>query len=117
MARPASVKKHRLHPMLVAFPIGVWVFALACGIAAGTGATAQWRTVAPYCVAGGIVGAVIAAEPGLIEYFFINEAAMKKIATFHLVVNVAAVIAFAVNLWSLHCHRPVSYHSFSPQSE
>jgi uncharacterized membrane protein len=28
MASPASIKKHPVHPMLVALPIGLWVFAL-----------------------------------------------------------------------------------------
>lgn len=100
MASPASVKKHPLHPMLVAFPIGLWVFALVCDIVAATGATDPWRTVALYATAGGIVGAVLAAVPGLIDYFSIHEADMKRIATFHLVVNVCALIIFAINFWS-----------------
>src|SRR4051812_16170947 len=99
MSSPASVKKHPVHPMLVGFPIGLWVFALVCDIVASTGATGPWRTVAFYSVAGGIVGAVIAAVPGLIDYFSIDEAIMKRIATFHLVANVSAVLIFAVNLW------------------
>ncbi len=100
MASPASVKKHPLHPMLVAVPIGLWVFALVCDLAAATGSTGPWRTVALYTTVGGIVGAVVAAVPGLIDYFSIDEAAMRRIATFHLVVNVCALIIFAINLWS-----------------
>src|SRR5690242_8026956 len=100
MASPASVKKHPLHPILVAVPIGLWVFALVCDTVAASGGTGAWRSVALYCVAGGIVGAVLAAVPGLIDYFSINEAAMKRIATFHLVVNVCALVVFAINLWS-----------------
>lgn len=100
MASPASVKKHPLHPMLVAFPIGLWVFALVCDIVAATGATGPWKTVALYSVAGGIVGAVLAAVPGLIDYFSIDEPAMRRIATFHFVVNVCALMVFAINLWS-----------------
>lgn len=100
MASPASVKKHPLHPMLVAVPIGLWVFALVCDIVAATGATGPWKTVALYSVVGGIVGALIAAVPGLIDYFSIDEAAMKRIATFHLVVNVGALLVFAIDLWA-----------------
>jgi uncharacterized membrane protein len=99
MAVPASVKKHPLHPMLVAFPIGLWVFALVCDIVAASGGNGPWRSVALYCVAGGIVGAVLAAVPGLVDYFSIDEAAMRRIATFHLVVNVGALMVFAINLW------------------
>lgn len=100
MASPASVKKHPLHPMLVAFPIGLWVFALVCDVMAATGATGPWSTVALYSVGGGIVGAILAAVPGLIDYFSIDEAEMRRIATFHLAVNVGALVVFAINLWS-----------------
>lgn len=99
MASPASIKKHPLHPMLVALPIGLWVFALVCDIVAAAGGTAIWSAVARYCVAGGIVGAVIAAVPGLIDYFSIDEAAMRRIANFHLLVNLGAALLFAINLW------------------
>jgi uncharacterized membrane protein len=100
MASPASIKKHPVHPMLVGVPIGLWVFALVCDVVAIGGGTGPWRTIALYSVAGGIVGAVLAAVPGLIDYFSINEAAMKRIATFHLIANVCAVVVFALNLWS-----------------
>ncbi len=100
MSSPASIKNHPIHPMLVALPIGLWVFALVCDIVAATGAAGPWRTVAFYAIAGGIVGAVLAAAPGLIDYFSIKEASMKRIATFHFMLNVCALLVFAINLWS-----------------
>jgi uncharacterized membrane protein len=100
VASPASVKKHPLHPMLVTLPIGLWVFALVCDIVAAAGGESIWSTVARYCIAGGIAGAVIAAVPGLIDYFSIDEASMRRIATFHMLVNLGAVVIFVVNLWS-----------------
>lgn len=100
MASPASVKKHPLHPMLVALPIGLWVFALVCDIVAAATGTSIWGAVALYCVGGGIVGAVAAAVPGLIDYFSIDEAAMRRIANFHLIANSAALVVFGFNLWT-----------------
>src|SRR5580704_13589175 len=50
MASPASVKKHPVHPMVVALPIGLWVFAMVCDVAHAVGGRAPWRTVAIYCV-------------------------------------------------------------------
>jgi uncharacterized membrane protein len=85
--------------MLVAFPMGLWVFALVCDVVRATGGDIVWQTVARYCIAGGIVGALIAAVPGLIDYFSIDEAAMKRIANLHLVVNLGAVVIFAINMW------------------
>lgn len=99
MASPASIKKHPVHPMLVALPIGLWIFALVCDVIRAAGGTSNWGTVATYCVAAGIVGALLAAVPGLIDYFSIDEAEMKRIANLHLAVNLGAVVIFAINLW------------------
>jgi uncharacterized membrane protein len=99
MSSPASIKKHPVHPMLVGFPIGLWSFALVCDLIYVIGGNSVWETVATYCVAGGIVGAILAAVPGLIDYLSIDEAQMKRIANFHLAVNLGAVVIFAINLW------------------
>lgn len=99
MASPASVKKHPIHPMLVALPIGLWIFALVCDVVRAAGGGANWAIVGTYCVAAGIVGALLAAVPGLIDYFSIDEAEMKRIANFHLAINLGAVVVFAINLW------------------
>jgi uncharacterized membrane protein len=99
MASPASIKKHPVHPMLVGFPIGLWGFALVCDVMRAAGGNNVWQTVAIYCIAAGIVGALVAAVPGLIDYFSIDEAAMKRIANLHLAVNLGAVAIFAINLW------------------
>jgi len=85
--------------MLVGLPIGLWVFALICDVMRAATGNNVWQTVAIYCIAAGIVGAVVAAVPGLIDYFSIDEASMKRIANLHLVVNLGAVVIFAINLW------------------
>jgi uncharacterized membrane protein len=99
MASPASIKKHPIHPMLVALPIGLWVFALVCDVMRAAGGPPSWGSAATYCVAAGIVGALLAAVPGLIDYFSIDEQEMKRIANLHLAANLAAVVIFAINLW------------------
>jgi uncharacterized membrane protein len=63
MASPASISNHPVHPMLVAVPIGLCVFALVCDIVALAGGAPAWSTAALYCTVGGIVGAVLAAVP------------------------------------------------------
>jgi NAD(P)-dependent dehydrogenase (short-subunit alcohol dehydrogenase family) len=42
---------------------------------------------------------LIAAVPGLIDYFSIDEAEMKRIGSLHLAANLGAVVIFAINLW------------------
>jgi uncharacterized membrane protein len=99
MSSPASIKSHPVHPMLVGFPIGLWVFALVCDVVHAVSGSAVWQTVATFLVAGGIVGALLAAVPGLIDYFSIDEAEMRRIANLHLAVNLSAVVIFAIDLW------------------
>ena len=99
MSSPASVRKHPIHPMLVGLPIGLWTFALVCDFARVAGGGEGWGVAALYCIGGGIAGALLAAVPGFVDYLSIDEPAMKRIATLHLVVNLAAVIVFAINLW------------------
>jgi uncharacterized membrane protein len=100
MASPASIKKHPIHPILVAIPIGLWTFALVCDIAQAVQVDGPWPTLAVYSIAGGIVGAVLAAVPGLIDYWSIAEPEMKRIATTHFLVNVGGLVVFGLNLWS-----------------
>jgi uncharacterized membrane protein len=99
MPSPASIRKHPLHPILVTLPIGLWVFALICDISRMAGGSPAWQVVATYCIGGGIAGAVLAAIPGLIDYFSIDEAAMRRIANLHLTVNLGAIALFAVDFW------------------
>jgi uncharacterized membrane protein len=99
MSSPASIAKHPIHPMLIAFPIGLWVFALICDVVRLAGGAEVWSMVALYSLAGGIVGAILAAIPGLIDYFSIDEAEMKRIATNHLLLNVGALIIFALSFY------------------
>src|SRR5689334_10140964 len=98
MSSPASIKKHPIHPMLVGLPIGLWAFALVCDFVHAIGGGQGWSVTALYCLGGGIVGALLAAVPGFIDYLSIDEPPMKGIATLHLSVNLVAVVVFAANL-------------------
>jgi uncharacterized membrane protein len=47
MHTPASIFERPVHPMLFAFPIGTWIFSLACGLTFPAGASGEaWITVA-----------------------------------------------------------------------
>ena len=99
MSSPASVKNHPLHPMLVALPIGLWTFAFVCDVATFMGRGDPWSTVGTYAIAGGIIGALLAAVPGFIDYLSIDEKEMKNIATTHLLLGLGAVVIFAIDFW------------------
>ena len=99
MKTPASIAGHPIHPMLVAIPIGLWIFSLVCDLAPMFGASADpWATVALYTMAGGIAGALLAAVPGVIDLLSLHGP-VKRTAILHMSINLGVVALYAVNLW------------------
>jgi len=85
--------------MLIVFPIGLWIFSLVCDVIYHAGAhNPFWKAVAFYAMAGGIIGALLAAIPGFIDYLSLTDARTKKIATTHMVLNLIVVALFIFNL-------------------
>jgi uncharacterized membrane protein len=101
MRTKASIFGHPIHPMLVVFPIGLWIFSLICDlIRLGGGAADAWSLVAYYAMVGGFIGALCAAVPGLIDLLYYKGAApVKKLALTHMAINLAAVVLYAINIW------------------
>lgn len=98
MHTPAQVARHPIHPMLVPIPIGLWIFSLVCDLVYVFGGGGEaWRTVAFYTMAGGIVGALVAAVPGVIDMLSLR-AGLKRIALLHMTINLTVVVLYAVNL-------------------
>lgn len=98
MNTPTTIKGHPLHPLLVALPIGLWVFSLVCDIIylAGWG-SAAWETVAFYDLGGGIICALIAAVPGFIDLFSISHPEVKRIGLIHMVTMLITVVIFVIS--------------------
>jgi uncharacterized membrane protein len=100
MASPASIGKHPIHPMLIPFPFALWTFSLIADLIYFLSGYTIWRDwVAFYTLAGGIVGAVLAAVPGIIDYFSLKDPKVSKIAAWHARLNVLALLVFAASLY------------------
>src|SRR5437016_11207243 len=100
MSSPASFKGHPSHPILVAFPIGLWIFSLISDLIFKFGYGGPvWNDVAFYTLAGGIVGALIAAVPGFIDLLSIQNPKSKSIGIYHMLINLLAVALYCVNFW------------------
>ena len=87
MRSPASICKHPIHPMLVVFPIGLWVFALACDFIRLAGASVQtWSAVGFATMVGGLIGALGAAIPVAIDLLYYKGGAPPgmKMALAHI---------------------------------
>ena len=98
MRTPASIAGHPIHPMLVAIPIGLWVFSFVCDLFVLSGRTGAWPTVALYTMVGGVVGALLAAVPGFIDLLSLPDGP-KKTAIIHMSINLTVVALFAINAW------------------
>jgi uncharacterized membrane protein len=107
MRTPANIAGHPIHPMLVALPIGLWVFSFVCDLcfAFGSG-TLEWKVVALYAMGGGIVGALLAAVPGLIDLLSLLSEP-RKTALVHMVINLSVVVLYVLN-FSLRLETPTA---------
>lgn len=100
MRTPANIAKHPIHPMLVAVPIGLWVFSLVCDLVyVFASDNDNWSTVALYTLIGGIVGALVAAVPGIIDMLSLPDHP-KRIAIMHMSINLTVVALYVVNAWA-----------------
>jgi uncharacterized membrane protein len=99
MRTPASIAGHPIHPMLVAVPIGLWIFSLVSDLIFRFYApTEAWSTVALYTLIGGIVGALLAALPGFVDLLSLPEGP-RKTALVHMGINLTVVALYVVNAW------------------
>ncbi len=99
MSSPASIRRHPIHPMLIAFPIALWIFSFVCDLVYHLGSNnVFWKGAAFYTMFGGVIGALLAAVPGFIDYLSITDRQTKKIATTHMVINLIVVALFIFNL-------------------
>lgn len=97
MRSSAHVKGHPLHPMLIPFPFAYLFGSAMLDLWAGAGRRTEWHRTARDMNTLGLLSAVVAAVPGLIDYVFAvppNSSAHKR-ATNHLLANVSALGLFA----------------------
>jgi uncharacterized membrane protein len=92
---------HPLHPMLVMFPLGLLVTAVIFDFADLIGGPALLGEVAYWNIVAGLIGGVLAAAAGLVDYVAIPRGTRaKRVATAHALLNVAVLALFAVS-WSI----------------
>ena len=112
MISRASVAGHPLHPMLVPLPIGLWIFSLVCDVVFFVKGTGIWSTLALYTMAGGIIGALLAALPGLYDLYHLRHSQAKTIGLWHMGINLSLVTLYVLNfLWRLNA-EPVAKGPF-----
>ncbi len=100
MASPASIGGHPIHPMIIPFPIALWVFSLVADAVYLWRGNPVWKDwIAFYTLLGGTIMAAVAAVPGLIDWLSLKEPKVVKIANWHARLNVIALLVFAGSLY------------------
>lgn len=89
---------HPFHPILVTVPIGAWTAALVFGIASRIGDNASmFAAGGKWLVAIGIIGALVAAVFGFIDFLQIPSGTpAQRVGVTHMVLNLTVVALFAV---------------------
>ncbi|HEX2330924.1 MAG TPA: DUF2231 domain-containing protein [Candidatus Angelobacter sp.] len=96
MRSRAAISSHPIHPMLVSFPIGLWVTGFIFNLIGVSSASATLWGAGFYCVIAGCVGAVLAALPGAVDWWTVvpPQSSAKRRGLLHGSLNVLALIIF-----------------------
>ena len=99
MSSRASIAGHPIHPMLVPLAIGLFVFSFVADLIVRFGGGEPWPTLALYTLAGGLVGALLAAPFGLVDLLSLGKnTRARRIGMAHMAINLAVVVLYLFNL-------------------
>lgn len=96
MKSTAHVSGHPIHPMLIPFPFAFLTGAAAFDALAASRRDRELATTARHLGNAGLLTAVVAAVPGIIDYMTaVPDGAPRETATKHMFSNVTALACFA----------------------
>ena len=99
MKTKASFAGEPVHPMFVHYPIALWTTSIITDSTYYFIRNSSLVLISKFLIAAGIVGAIVAAIPGLIDWTGISNPTARSVGTRHLVLNVLALALFGVSLF------------------
>lgn len=101
MRSRASIKGHPIHPMLIPFPVAFFTGTLIFDILGYVNDDPGKWNVGYNLLLAGIIGAFLAAIPGVVDYLATvpPNSSAKKRATLHGLTNIIMLILFCVAAW------------------
>lgn len=100
MESRAKLFGHAIHPILIVFPLGLLATAVVFDVVYLATGTATYATVAYWMLIAGLIGGVLAAPFGLIDWLAIRSGTRAKtIGAMHGLANSAALLLFAGSWW------------------
>jgi uncharacterized membrane protein len=99
MTSKASFAGHPIHPMLIPFPLALWVTSFVVDILFYFLRHPTLLVIAKFMIAAGCLGAIAAAIPGFIDWLAIKNGDVKKVANWHARLNIVALVVFAISFF------------------
>lgn len=94
----AKILGHYIHPMLIVFPLGLFVTAIIFDIIHFITGTPLWSTVSYWMIAAGVIGGLVAAVFGLLDWLGLQSGSRAhRIGAWHGVGNVVVVVLFVIS--------------------
>jgi uncharacterized membrane protein len=105
MESRAKALGHAIHPMLIPFPLGLLATAVVFDVIHLITDKPGFAMAAAYAIAAGIIGGLIAAPFGWIDWFKIPpNSRAKRIGLVHGLGNIVVVVLFAIS-WLLRANN------------
>ena len=100
MESRAKLLGHAIHPILIVFPLGLLATGVAFDVIYLIRGNPVMATVAYWMIAAGIIGGLLAALPGWIDWFAIPSGTRaKSVGLIHGLGNVLVLVLFIGSWW------------------
>ena len=104
MESRAKLFGHAIHPILIVYPLGLLSGAVIFDVIYLLTGNLTWTTVSYWMIAGGIIGGLLAAVFGLIDFLGIPSGTRaKRIGLLHGLTNLGVMILFIAS-WLLRAN-------------
>jgi uncharacterized membrane protein len=100
MESRAKILGHAAHPILIVFPLGLLATAVIFDLVYTFTKNPTFSEVAYWMILSGVIGGLVAAIPGWIDWFAIApNTRAKSVGLLHGGGNVIVLVLFALSLW------------------
>jgi len=107
MESRVKVLGHSLHQMLIVFPLGLLVTACVFDAVYLSTRNPQWAEISYWMIAAGVIGGLLAAVPGWIDWFAIPSGTRAKaVGLWHGLGNVVVLVLFAASWFLRRAENP-----------
>lgn len=104
MKSRCSIRGHPIHPMLVNFPIALFITALLFDLVYLWQRDSFWYRLSFYNLVVGYLGALAAAAVGVVDFFLAipDDARVVRPAVTHALLGLTLLVPYGLSLWLRH---------------